>query len=167
MNLEAQLLQIIEEQQTQLKQQQQLIEQKCVQLNLVQEKLTKTLKEQGKLLNVLESLEQYTSRHKDSLTAHFSRVEEKLKSLESQALPEIFLSSLQQKLEQHLQQLVTGLNIESQAEAMMQRSLPKILQAEIDKQITPLVQQFLKEKEKVINFQGELAVLVKAISSRL
>ena len=100
MNIEAQLLQIIEQQQEQLKQQQQLIEQKCEQLNLVQEQLNKTLKEQDKLLNALENLDQYTSRHVDSLTTHFNQVEEKIKSLENRALPVNFLNSLQQNLEQ-------------------------------------------------------------------
>ena len=171
MNLEAQLLQIIEQQQEQLKQQQQLLEQKCEQLNLVQDQLNKTLKEQDKLLNALENLDQYTSRHVDSLTTHFNQVEEKIKSLENRALPVNFLNSLQQNLEQqlqqHLQQLVISLNIENQSKSLIEKNLPKMLQTEIEVQITPLVQQFLKEKESVIKFQTEIAALIQNISLKL
>ena len=130
MNLEAQLLQIIEQQQQQLKEQQQA-------LQLIQT--------QSKTISELESYCNKLITHFNTLTEKEKEMKNHIRQLQNPKLSETLLqnleSSLKQRLQSHLEQLVTGLNLKNEINEL----LPTMIYTEIEKQTAPLTQQLQRK----------------------
>ena len=149
MTLEAQLLQIIEQQQQQLQSALQRLEAQSY---------------------TIEQLEQYGQNLKQFNETAISRIkqqEEIINKLRNPQLPETLLlklqSDIQQQLQQHLVKLVGQLNIEQQ----ITKALPRLTQMEIEKQLEPLTEQVIEKMNSVEQYQLKLADLVQRLSAKL
>ena len=149
MTLEAQLLQIIEQQQQQLQSALQRLEAQSY---------------------TIEQLEQYGQNLKQFNETAISRIkqqEEIINKLRNPQLPETLLlklqSDIQQQLQQHLVKLVGQLNIEQQ----ITKALPRLTQMEIEKQLEPLTEQVIEKMNSVEQYQLKLADLVQRLSTKL
>ena len=76
-------------------------------------------------------------------------------------------NSLKQRLESHLKQLVTDLNIENQAETIIENILPNLVQAVIEIKLKPLTERVIEKMSSVEQYQQNLAGLIQQVSSRL
>lgn len=153
MTLEAQLLQIIEQQQKQLESALERLEIQAL-----------TIEQLKKYNNVLEQRVNLVVEENNSLV----RTIQKLQNPQlSQSLLESLENSLKQQLESHLEHLVTGLNIESQAKTLIRNSLPNMVQAEIESQLKPLTEQVVQRMISVEQYQQKLAELIQKVSSQL
>ena len=72
-------------------------------------------------------------------------------------------SSLKQRLQSHLEQLVTGLNLKNEINEL----LPTMIYTEIEKQTAPLTQQLQRKLDSVQQYHEKFEGLIKQISSRL
>ena len=156
MTLEAQLLQIIEEQQHQLKQQQEQ-----------QQQAFQLIQQQGRTINELEN---YTAilreKHSEAVQV-VKRYQTIVKQLSEQTIPPHFSDSLQRDLQQQLEKRLTALvdclNIEQQ----ITKALPRLTQTEIEKQLEPLTKQVIEKMNSVEQYQLKLADLVQRLSTKL
>ena len=156
MTLEAQLLQIIEQQQQQLKEQQKQ-----------QEQALQLIQQQGRTINELEN---YTAilreKHSEAVQV-VKRYQTIVKQLSEQTIPPHFSDSLQRDLQQQLEKRLTALvdclNIEQQ----ISKALPELAQSEIEKQLEPLTKQVIEKMSSVEQYQQKLAVLVQTLSTKL
>lgn len=127
MTLEAQLLQIIEQQQKQ------------------QESALQRLEAQARTIVQLESYSSKLVQHSQKLSERNTELEKIIQKLRNPQLSENLLTELEndlkQRLENRLMQLVNGLSIESQAKQVLAQSLPRLVQDEIEKQTAPLTEQ--------------------------
>jgi len=160
MNLEAQLLQIIEQHQQQLKEQQKQLEQA---LQLIQA--------QNRTIEELEKYNNELVTHCNHLIEQGNELGNIIKQLQNPTLSADLLqnleNSLKQRLQSHLKQLVTGLNIEDLAKTIIEHILPLMVQDEIKSQLNPMTVQLIEKLSSVEQYQQNLADLTQQISSRL
>lgn len=156
MTLEAQLLQIIEEQQHQLKQQQEQ-----------QQQAFQLIQQQGRTINELEN---YTAilreKHSEAVQV-VKRYQTIVKQLSEQTIPPHFSDSLQRDLQQQLEKRLTALvdclNIEQQ----ITKALPRLTQTEIEKQLEPLTKQVIEKIASAEQYQRGLRDLIQTLSTKL
>ena len=90
-----------------------------------------------------------------------------IRQLQNPKLSETLLqnleSSLKQRLQSHLEQLVTGLNLKNEINEL----LPTMIYTEIEKQTAPLTQQLQRKLDSVQQYHEKFEGLIKQISSRL
>jgi len=90
-----------------------------------------------------------------------------IRQLQNPKLSETLLqnleSSLKQRLQSHLEQLVTGLNLKNEINEL----LPTMIYTEIEKQTAPLTEQLQKKLDSVQQYHERFEGLIKQISSRL
>ena len=156
MNLEAQLLQIIEQQQEQLKEQQKQ-----------QEQALQFIQAQNR---TIDELENYNRRLVQSCAQLKEKDSEQMQIINHLKNPELSESLLQQventlrqQLEERLMLLIGRLNIEQQ----ITKALPDLAQSEIEKQLEPLTKQVIEKMSSVEQYQQKLAVLVQTLSTKL
>ena len=156
MNLEAQLLQIIEQQQQQLKEQQKQ-----------QEQALQLIQAQNRTIDELENYNNKLVKHCNQLNEKENELINIIKKLQNPKLSEDLLqgleNSLKQRLQSHLEQLVTGLNLKNEINEI----LPTMIYTEIEKQTAPLTEQLQKKLDSVQQYHERFEVLIKKISSRL
>ena len=107
----------------------------------------------------------------DNSLQHADRKEKEMKNhirqLQNPKLSETLLqnleSSLKQRLQSHLEQLVTGLNLKNEINEL----LPTMIYTEIEKQTAPLTQQLQRKLDSVQQYHEKFEGLIKQISSRL
>jgi ATP-dependent exoDNAse (exonuclease V) beta subunit len=121
MNLEAQLLQIIEQQQQQLKEQQKQ-----------QEQALQLIQAQNRTIDELENYNNKLVKHCNQLNEKENELINIIKKLQNPKLSEDLLqnleNSLKQRLQSHLEQLVTGLNLKNEINEI----LPTMIYTEIE-----------------------------------
>ena len=160
MNLEAQLLQIIEEHQQQLKEQQKQLEQA---LQLIQA--------QNRTIEELEKYNNELVTHCNHLIEQGNELGNIIKQLQNPTLSADLLqnleNSLKQRLQSHLEQLVTGLSIEDLAKTIIEHILPQMVEDEIKSQLNPLTEPLIEKLSSVEQYQQNLEGLIQQISSRL
>ena len=156
MILEAQLLQIIEQQQEQLKEQQKQ-----------QEQALQFIQAQNR---TIDELENYNRRLVQSCAQLKEKDSEQMQIINHLKNPELSESLLQQventlrqQLEERLMLLIGRLNIEQQ----ITKALPDLAQSEIEKQLEPLTKQVIEKMSSVEQYQQKLAVLVQTLSTKL
>ena len=156
MTLEAQLLQIIEQQQEQLKEQQKQ-----------QEQALQFIQAQNR---TIDELENYNRRLVQSCAQLKEKDSEQMQIINHLKNPELSESLLQQventlrqQLEERLMLLIGRLNIEQQ----IAKALPELAQSEIEKQLEPLTKQVIEKMSSVEQYQQKLAVLVQTLSTKL
>ena len=156
MTLEAQLLQIIEQQQEQLKEQQKQ-----------QEQALQFIQAQNR---TIDELENYNRRLVQSCTQLKEKDSEQMQIINRLKNPELSENLLQQventlrqQLEERLMLLIGRLNIEQQ----ITKALPDLAQSEIEKQLEPLTKQVIEKMSSVEQYQQKLAVLVQTLSTKL
>ena len=160
MNLEAQLLKIIEDQQLQLKQQQQ---EQAKALQLIQQQSA-----------TIEQLKSYTQtlndKHSEAVTI-VQKYQQIVRNLSEQTISPNFSQSVQESLKAQLQtrlsDLVQNLSIENQVKTLIANSLPSLVQAEIEEQLKPLAEKIIKRMSSVEQYQQKLADLTQQLSTRL
>ncbi len=156
MNLEAQLLQIIEQQQQQLREQQKQ-----------QEQALQLIQAQNRTIDELENYNNKLVKHCNQLNEKENELINIIKKLQNPKLSEDLLqgleNSLKQRLQSHLEQLVTGLNLKNEINEI----LPTMIYTEIEKQTAPLTEQLQKKLDSVQQYHERFEVLIKKISSRL
>mgnify|MGYP006965384078 CR=1 FL=1 len=156
MNLEAQLLQIIEQQHQQLKEQQKQ-----------QEQALQLIQAQNRTIDELENYNNKLVNYCNQLNEKESELINIIKKLQNPKLSEDLLqnleSSLNQRLQSHLEQLVTGLNLKNEINEL----LPAMIYTEIEKQTAPLTQQLQKKLDSVSNYHERFQDLVQTLSTRL
>ncbi len=160
MTLEAQLLQIIEEQQKMLKEQQR-----------AQQASLELLQVQSRTIEQLKTLTHTLGDRHSEAKRTIEQYQQTVQKLSEQTISPTFTKNVQETLERqletHLAELVQTLEIENSVEAMIQRSLPKMIQREIDERIKPLARQLSEKMTSVEQYQQKLADLIQKISSRL
>ena len=160
MNLEAQLLQIIEEHQQQLKEQQKQLEQA---LQLIQA--------QNRTIEELEKYNNELTQHCNHLIDQRDEMVKIIHQLQNPTLSADLLqnleNSLKQRLQSHLEQLVTGLSIEDLAKTIIEHILPQMVEDEIKSQLNPLTEPLIEKLSSVEQYQQNLEGLIQQISSRL
>ena len=111
----------------------------------------------GEALQSIERAKQRADQYHQAITESevVSRFIEKLEN------------SLKQRLESHLKQLVTDLNIENQAETIIENILPNLVQAVIEIKLKPLTERVIEKMSSVEQYQQKLAGLIQQVSSRL
>ena len=156
MTLEAQLLQIIEQQQEQLKEQQKQ-----------QEQALQFIQAQNR---TIDELENYNRRLVQSCTQLKEKDSEQMQIINRLKNPELSENLLQQventlrqQLEERLMLLIGRLNIEQQ----IAKALPELAQSEIEKQLEPLTKQVIEKMSSVEQYQQKLAALVQTLSMKL
>ena len=156
MTLEAQLLQISEQQQEQLKEQQKQ-----------QEQALQFIQAQNR---TIDELENYNRRLVQSCAQLKEKDSEQMQIINHLKNPELSESLLQQventlrqQLEERLMLLIGRLNIEQQ----ITKALPDLAQSEIEKQLEPLTKQVIEKMSSVEQYQQKLAVLVQTLSTKL
>ena len=75
--------------------------------------------------------------------------------------------NLREQLQTRLSDLVQNLSIENQAKTLIAKSLPNMVQAEIEQQLKPMTEQIIKRMNSVEQYQKKLAELIQQVSSRL
>ena len=160
MSLEAQLLKINEDQQLQLKQQQQA-QSEALQLIQAQSATRDELKQYTKTLN---------DKHHEAVKI-VQKYQQITQELSGQTISATFSPTVQENLREQLQtrlsDLVQNLQIENQAKTLIAKSLPNMVQAEIEQQLKPMTEQIIKRMSSVEQYQQKLAELIQQISSRL
>ena len=163
MNLEAQLLQIIEQQQQQLKEQQQQLKEQQKQ----QEQALQLIQAQNRTIDELENYNNKLVKHCNQLNEKENELINIIKKLQNPKLSEDLLqnleSSLKQRLQSHLEQLVTGLNLKNEINEL----LPTMIYTEIEKQTAPLTEELQRKLDSVSNYHERFQDLVQTLSSRL
>ena len=134
MDMQAQLLTIIEQQQQQLKEQQKQ-----------QEQALQLIQTQNRTIDELENYNNKLVKHCNQLNEKENELINIIKKLQNPKLSEDLLqgleSSLKQRLQSHLEQLVTGLNLKNEINEL----LPTMIYTEIEKQTAPLTEQLQKK----------------------
>ena len=155
-DFEAQLLQIIEQQQEQLKEQQKQ-----------QEQALQFIQAQNR---TIDELENYNRRLVQSCTQLKEKDSEQMQIINRLKNPELSENLLQQventlrqQLEERLMLLIGRLNIEQQ----IAKALPELAQSEIEKQLEPLTKQVIEKMSSVEQYQQKLAALVQTLSMKL
>ena len=146
MTLEAQLLNIIEQQQQ------------------VQQSALERLEAQNGTITQLQGYNSKLAQQAQLLSGQNSELTSIIKKLQNPQLSQSLLnkleSDLQQRLQSRLEQLVSGLQIETTAKALIAKDLPHMVQAEINAQIRPLAQELKQD-------QSSLNGLIRELSEQL
>ena len=160
MNLEAQLLRIIEEQQNQLKQQQQ-----------EQEKVLQIIQQQSLTIEQLKNYVNELVQRSNLVAKENENLVKLIKDLQKPQLSQSLFTNLEKNLNLHLQtrleKLVGELEIESHTKRLLAEILPNLVQIEIEKQTAPLAMQITERMRSVEQFQQKLAELIQALSGKL
>lgn len=160
MTLEAQLLKIIEEQQHQLKQQQ-LEQEKALQLIQLQSQTIEQLKSYTKTLN---------EKHSEAVKI-VQKYQQIVQQLSEQTISPHFSTKLHETLEcqlhERLSELVTSLSLDLEVKQLICKELPTLAQIEIEKQLKPMSEKITERMHSVERFQQKLAQLIQQVSSKL
>ena len=132
-----------------------------------QQQALQLIQTQSKTISELESYCNKLITHFNTLTEKEKEMKNHIRQLQNPKLSETLLqnleSSLKQRLQSHLEQLVTGLNLKNEINEL----LPTMIYTEIEKQTAPLTQQLQRKLDSVQQYHEKFEGLIKQISSRL
>ena len=126
-----------------------------------------SIQTQNRTIDELENYNNKLVKHCNQLNEKENELINIIKKLQNPKLSEDLLqgleSSLKQRLQSHLEQLVTGLNLKNEINEL----LPTMIYTEIEKQTAPLTEQLQKKLDSVQQYHERFEGLIKQISSRL
>ena len=136
-----------------------------------QEQALQLIQAQNRTIDELENYNNKLVKHCNQLNEKENELINIIKKLQNPKLSEDLLqnleSSLKQRLQSHLEQLVTGLNLKNE----INKLLPTMIYTELEKQISLIKQETLKElgliKQETQQELGVLKKLTLELSSRL